>query len=125
MDFLLLRNGRLIDGTGAKAASGDVLVRGDRIVEAGGREAPETARVIDCTGLTIAPGFIDAHSHSDLQVLEGCREKTLQGVTTEVVGNCGFSAYPASENPALLREFSVVGQFENSRSCAPARFVQR
>jgi dihydroorotase/N-acyl-D-amino-acid deacylase len=106
MNLLLLRNGSLLDGTGAPASSGEVLVRGDRIVEVGRVEPPDGARVVDCTGLTIAPGFIDAHSHSDLQVLEGRREKILQGVTTEVVGNCGFSTYPAPEDPALLREFA-------------------
>ncbi len=106
MNLLLLRNGSLLDGTGAPASSGEVLVRGDRILEVGHIEPLEGARVVDCTGLTIAPGFIDSHSHSDLQVLEGRREKILQGVTTEVVGNCGFSTYPAPEEPALLREFA-------------------
>jgi dihydroorotase/N-acyl-D-amino-acid deacylase len=62
--------------------------------------------VIDCTGYVIAPGFIDAHSHSDLQILKNRTEKLLQGVTTEVVGNCGFSAYPVSENPQVLRDFA-------------------
>src|SRR5262245_24803073 len=62
--------------------------------------------VIDCHGLTIAPGFIDVHSHSDLQVLEPRPEKALQGVTTEVVGNCGFSPYPATADRRLLYEFA-------------------
>jgi dihydroorotase/N-acyl-D-amino-acid deacylase len=61
--------------------------------------------VLDCAGLTIAPGFVDGHSHSDLQALENRPEKALQGVTTEVVGNCGFSAYPAADLPAL-RDFA-------------------
>ena len=99
-DFVL-HNGTLIDGTGATSVHGDVFVRGDRIVALGRVEAPPGVRVIDASGLIIAPGFIDAHSHSDLQVLESRREKTLQGVTTEVVGNCGFSAYPASDHSAL------------------------
>ena len=50
---------------------------------------------MNCKGSAIAPGFIDAHSHSDLQVLGDRPEKSLHGVTTEVVGNCGFSPYPA------------------------------
>jgi dihydroorotase/N-acyl-D-amino-acid deacylase len=62
--------------------------------------------VIDCTGLAVTPGFIDAHSHSDLQVLENRPEKVRQGVTAEVVGNCGFSAYPAPPDPKPLREFA-------------------
>ena len=49
---------------------------------------------MDCTGFDLTPGFIDSHTHSDLQVVEGRTVKLRQGVTTEVVGNCGFSAYP-------------------------------
>ena len=62
--------------------------------------------VIDCTGYVVAPGFIDVHSHSDLQVLENRTEKLLQGVTSEVVGNCGFSPYPLPKDPNVLREFA-------------------
>ena len=62
------------------------------------------AKQVDCSNLVVAPGFIDAHSHSDLQVLGNKREKLLQGVTSEVVGNCGFSAYP-NARPGELREF--------------------
>lgn len=77
-----------------------------RIKEVGRFEVPREARVLDCTGLAVAPGFIDAHSHSDLQVLENKREKILQGVTTEVVGNCGFSPYPASRDRKSLHDFA-------------------
>ena len=104
--MILLRGGTIIDGTGAPPFPGDVLIAGDRIAEAGRFDPPLEARVVDCAGLAIAPGFIDAHSHSDLQVLEPKREKVLQGVTTEVVGNCGFSAYPAAPDRKALHDFA-------------------
>jgi N-acyl-D-amino-acid deacylase len=102
----LLRNGFLFDGSGAPPARGDLLISGERIAEVGVFEAPQADAVMDCAGLAVSPGFIDGHSHSDLQVLEERPEKALQGVTTEVVGNCGFSPYPAPPEGRLLREFA-------------------
>lgn len=104
--MIALRNGTIYDGTGGAGWRGSVLIEGDRIVDAGAFEPPADARTIDCTGLAIAPGMIDAHSHSDLQVLECRREKILQGVTAEVVGNCGFSAFPAANDRRALYEFA-------------------
>jgi dihydroorotase/N-acyl-D-amino-acid deacylase len=106
MNRTLLRNGLLVDGTGAAPAPGDLLVIGDRIAAVGAFEPPGDALVLDCTGLVISPGFVDAHSHSDLQVVQGRREKIVQGVTTEVVGNCGFSAFPVPQDRSLLHEFA-------------------
>jgi N-acyl-D-aspartate/D-glutamate deacylase len=103
---ILLRGGTIIDGTGAPPFAGDVLIAGEGIAEVGRFDPPPAARVVDCTGLAVAPGFIDAHSHSDLQVLENKREKISQGVTTEVVGNCGFSPYPAPPDRKALHEFA-------------------
>ncbi len=60
---------------------------------------------VDCTGLAIAPGFIDLHSHADLQVLENRPEKLKQGVVMEVVGNCGFSPFPHSGDTRELHAF--------------------
>lgn len=103
---ILLRNGTLIDGTGQPPFAGDVLISEDRIADVGCFECPTEAQVFDCAGLVISPGFIDAHSHSDLQVLENRPEKVLQGVTAEVVGNCGFSPYPARADRKLLQDFA-------------------
>jgi N-acyl-D-amino-acid deacylase len=102
----LLTHGSVIDGSGKPPFPASVYVRGERIIHVGDLEMPAGAEVIDCSGLTIAPGFIDSHTHSDLQVIEGRREKLRQGVTTEVIGNCGFSAYPPARDPAELREFA-------------------
>ena len=92
---LLIRNGRIVDGTGNPWFHGDLAIRGDRIV-AVGRVPPGTARrEIDARGLVVAPGFIDMHSHSDYLLLEDgdAPSKVRQGVTTEVLGE-GRSAGP-------------------------------
>jgi len=105
-DFLF-RNATIVDGTAGEPFQGDLLTSGDRIASVGSSLSfPAGTTVIDCTGLTLAPGFIDSHTHSDLQVIQGRREKISQGVTTEVVGNCGFSAYPPARNPEELRSFA-------------------
>jgi len=93
---LLIRNGSLVDGSGAPARAADVAVEGDRIVAVGPRLDGESTRVIDAAGQVVAPGFIDMHSHSDLFYF-GCpsaESKVRQGVTTEVVGMCSFSQAP-------------------------------
>lgn len=109
----ILQNGTIVDGTGSASYVGDVVLRGDRIVYAAPQKngdalaaAGPGCDVIDCSGQVVAPGFIDAHSHSDLQVIENRTEKLLQGVIAEVVGNCGFSPYPAPADPQLLRDFA-------------------
>jgi N-acyl-D-amino-acid deacylase len=104
--LLLLRHALIIDGTPSPPRDGDVLINGSKIVSVGAFELPSEAEVIDCTGLVVAPGFIDVHSHSDLQVLENDRAKADQGVTTEVVGNCGFSPYPFTSDRKALHEFA-------------------
>lgn len=103
---LILKNGTIVDGTGAPGRRGEVLVQDGKIAAVGQFDHGQGATVIDCNGLIIAPGFIDAHSHSDLQVLQARREKLVQGVTTEVVGNCGFSAYPPATDPEDLCRFA-------------------
>jgi N-acyl-D-amino-acid deacylase len=93
---LLLRGGSVIDGTGAPARAADVAVEGERIVEVTPGLAGEARRVIDARGLVVAPGFIDAHSHSDLFYFAcpSAESKVRQGVTTEAVGMCSFSQAP-------------------------------
>src|SRR6185312_7133324 len=103
---LLFRGGTLIDGSGAPAQRGDLLISGNAIEAVGTFDPPSGIPAIDCTGMAISPGFIDAHSHSDLQVLGEKTEKLQQGVTAEVVGNCGFSPYPASEHRHELHQFA-------------------
>lgn len=103
---LLLCGGTLIDGSGAPRQPGELLIS-DGIIESVGKfDVPSGIPSMDCTGMVICPGFIDAHSHSDLQVLGDKPEKLRQGVTAEVVGNCGFSPYPLSEHRHELHEFA-------------------
>ncbi len=104
---LLIRSGRVLDGTGAPARPADVAVVGGRIAAVGQVEGA-AARVVDASGLVVAPGFIDVHSHDDVALISnpGLDFKAAQGVTTVVCGNCGAGAAPANER---LREFYRLG----------------
>jgi len=92
----LLQNGLVIDGSGQPGHRADVLIEGDRIAHIGIAKADAAQNVIDCTGLIVAPGFIDVHTHDDAIVLDAPKmlPKISQGVTTVVVGNCGISLVP-------------------------------
>jgi N-acyl-D-aspartate/D-glutamate deacylase len=106
---LLLLGGTLVDGTGAPPRQADVAVKDGRIHTVGDVGALRAAQRIDATGLVVAPGFIDMHSHADL-ILLGDREtqqrllsaKIRQGVTSVIVGNCGLGAAPATPDAASL-----------------------
>src|SRR5687768_6322349 len=93
--MILLTGGTVYDGSGGPPEQSSVLIEGEMIRAVGRIEASPNMQQVDCSGLTVTPGFIDIHSHSDLEVLEHRTEKVRQGVTTEVVGNCGFSLFPA------------------------------
>lgn len=95
-----LRGGLLADGTGAALRAADILVADGRVVEVGAPGSLQAASALDLdvSDQVVAPGFIDVHSHADNAPLlaEDDTTKILQGVTTEVVGNCGFSLAPVS-----------------------------
>jgi N-acyl-D-amino-acid deacylase len=93
---VLIKNGTVVDGTGKSAFEADVGVAGGRIAAVAREIAQEAARTVDAQGLHVAPGFIDPHTHSDFPLLADPRaeSKIRQGVTTEVIGNCGFSPAP-------------------------------
>ena len=98
---LLLRGGQVVDGSGAPARRAEVAVRGDRIEAVGEMEGADARHIWDVTGLTIAPGFIDPHSHADLILVQRpevvaklLAGRITQGITTAVIGNCGMGAAP-------------------------------
>ncbi|HEX7253373.1 MAG TPA: D-aminoacylase [Thermoanaerobaculia bacterium] len=112
-DDFLLRNGRVVDGTGAPWFVGDVAVRGGRVVAVGKLEASRARRVIDVSGLVVAPGFIDLLGQSEYFVLVDSRaaSKITQGITTEVTGE-GDSIAPLddrliAENEDTYKKYGV------------------
>jgi len=108
---VLIRHGRVVDGSGNPWFHADVAIRSDRIVAIGKLSDAPAKLVIDATGLIVAPGFIDMHSHSDLLLLEdgNASGKIRQGVTTEVLGE-GRSAGPskAGRFPRLKDYFDEI-----------------
>ena len=106
---LLFDGGTVVDGTGAAGYATRVAVDGDRLVLPGPAEPIRAARTVDASGLVIAPGFIDLHSHGGLVMLAEPRHepKVRQGVTTEVIGVDG-NAYAPFPDRADLRDFVVL-----------------
>ncbi|MDF1512634.1 MAG: D-aminoacylase [Anaerolineae bacterium] len=96
---LIIRNGWVADGTGNPAYPADVAVEGDRIAGVGRLSHAHATRVIDAAGKIVCPGFIDSHSHSDSTILMNplAQSTIRQGVTTEIVGNCGHSPAPLTD----------------------------
>src|SRR6476469_7742691 len=93
---LLIRGGEFIDGTGAPARRADVAVLRDRIVAIEPGHIGPACRVIEATGHVVAPGFIDIKTHSDfaLPLYPRAESRVHQGITTELVGSCGFTTAP-------------------------------
>lgn len=105
---LKIVGGTIVDGTGRAGYRGDIGINGDRITAIGDLSAAESARTIDAAGKVVAPGLIDFHTHSDLSLLiDGHAMARLHdGVTTDVIGNCGIGTYPArKENRQLLLDY--------------------
>lgn len=110
-DYTLLKDGLIVDGTGKQGYQGNLLIKGTKIEEVSKKPISIDCETVDCSGLVIAPGFIDVHSHMDwILPLEGYESlKTpfiAQGCTTLVTGNCGYSTggfRPNSEYKSMIR----------------------
>ncbi len=115
---LVLTGGTVCDGTGSPPFISDVGIKGDRVVSVG--DCGESRQTMDISGLVVSPGFIDVHSHSEFTQLADPRAegKLLQGITTEVNGNCGLSAAPlvgeaAAQREADLKEHGIPERWES------------
>lgn len=126
-DFdLIVLGAHVVDGTGAPRRRADVAVEAGRIAAIGDGSAWQAAERIDASGLVLAPGFIDAHTHDDrlLLVEPSMAPKTSQGVTTVVTGNCGVSlapvTFPDSEPPAPM---TLLGGRDDYRFASVAAYA--
>ncbi len=104
MTDIIIRNAQVLDGTGAPAITADVAIEGDRITRVGSVTGSAPIE-IDAAGRTLAPGFIDTHSHDDGAFFRhpDMAFKLAQGVTSVVAGNCGFSAIPADPDQDTVK----------------------
>src|SRR5689334_6970390 len=91
---ILIRGGHIVDGAGNPAYYGDIGIRQGRIAAMGHLEGKTAARTIDAAGLTVAPGFIDIHNHSDFTIVEDGNAESMirQGVTSMILGEGGSAA---------------------------------
>ena len=112
---LILRGGRVVDGTGSPWYRADVALASGRIAAMGRNLEGRGERQINARGLVVAPGFVDLHGHSDVTLLVDPRAESLvrQGITTQLVGHCGFSAAPLrpAQQEAFRRD-SFVFSYE-------------
>lgn len=113
---ILIKNGFVVDGSGAPGRDADVLIVDDRIKEIAPNVMPEDKAaesglsVIDAAGKVVCPGFIDMHAHSDFSItVDGSmKEKIRQGITTTLIGSCGFSAAPVTPRyEGFLKRFTA------------------
>ena len=112
----IIRNALICDGTGGDLYPGSIRIDGDRIAEVvpnGEVSGAKGAEVFDAQGCVVSPGFIDAHSHSDAALIASpdAFSKLTQGITTEILGNCGHSLFPVTPNNAeqVASDCAAVG----------------
>lgn len=125
---LILRNGTVIDGSGAPRVAADVAVAGARIAAVGapGSLRQPAHREIDISGRIVAPGFIDSHTHDDNAVLRtpDMTPKLSQGVTTVIVGNCGISLSPLRGEGVMVPPLNLLGDSDSYRFDSMAAYAE-
>src|SRR5690348_11344260 len=107
MHNILIRGGTLFDGSGSPGVPGDLAITDGRIASIG-PNLDRARKTIDARGLSVAPGFIDIKTHSDftLPINPKAESKVRQGVTTEIIGHCGFSVAPVLPGKVeLLKDY--------------------
>ncbi len=123
---LLLRGGSLIDGTGKPVFVGDVGIQRGKIVAVGQFEVGQVGKSLDCSGLTIVPGFIDLHNHSDFEIIaartRACINYLTQGCTTIVTGNCGSGPV---DTGAYYKQMDQLGMGVNVAHLLPQGSLRR
>ena len=104
---VIISGGDIVDGSNKPAFKSAIGIKGDRIISIGDLADVEAREKIDAAGLTVAPGFIDIHTHSDFTLLiNGAAESQVhQGVTSEVIGNCGSSCAPLDDSASAKSSF--------------------
>ena len=115
---IIIRNARVVDGTGAPWYKADVGIFGDRIAAVGKFIEATALEQIDANGSYLSPGFIDSHTHDDVALLDDPQHaaKLFQGVTTVVVGNCGFSNYPSAGKEETFQHLaSLLGEIKGDQ----------
>ena len=123
---LIIRGGRVCDGTGSPWRYADIAVKDNKISVLLPQNGAEAFRTIDATGYVVSPGFVDLHCHSDMLLAPGPADafkgKLLSGVTTEVVGHCGTSLFPIT--PAHAEEYiSYIKRFSGPDSVMPRQWL--
>src|SRR3569833_2276259 len=113
----LIRNANVLDGLGNDAQLLDLAILNGRIASVGPSLRCTAANIVEAEGLSLAPGFIDVHTHDDTSVIDTPEmlPKISQGVTTVIVGNCGISASPVRLRSELPDPMSLLGTRERFR----------
>ena len=125
-DFdLIVRNGAIVDGTGAARRRADIGINGDRIIALGDLTKATAVEEVDASGHIVAPGFIDSHAHDDTALFstELMGPKLRQGVTTVVTGNCGISLAPLVLDARPPAPLDLIGRQEDFRFASFADYV--